>query len=102
VNVSLKTLDARDTEPGVQTAIAEAQGHFDRVAHRLGLDPAARQLLRAPMREHRVLVPVRMDDGTTKVVEGIRVQHNNARDPSWAGFDSTHRRPQTTCARWPC
>lgn len=86
MNASVKTLDGRKREPGRLTAFAEAQAQFDRVAQRLGLDPAARQLLRAPMREHRVLVPVRMDDGTTKVFEGIRVQHNNARGPYKGGI----------------
>ncbi len=86
MNVSLNTLDAREIEPGALTAFAEAQGQFDRVAHRLGLAPAATRLLRAPMREHRVLVPVRMDDGTTNVFEGIRVQHNNARGPFKGGI----------------
>jgi glutamate dehydrogenase/leucine dehydrogenase len=38
------------------------------------------------MHEHRVAVPVRMDDGTTKVFEGIRVQHNNARGPFKGGM----------------
>ncbi|HJR60462.1 MAG TPA: Glu/Leu/Phe/Val dehydrogenase [Vicinamibacterales bacterium] len=66
--------------------MADAQAQFDRVAHRLGLDPAARQLLRAPMREHRVLVPIRMDDGTTNVFESIRVQHNNACGPFKGGI----------------
>jgi glutamate dehydrogenase/leucine dehydrogenase len=27
----------------------------------------------------RIAVPVRMDDGTTRIFEGIRVQHNDAR-----------------------
>jgi glutamate dehydrogenase len=86
VNASLKTLDGREIEPGRLTAFIEAQGQVDRVAQRLGLDPAARQLLRAPMREHHILVPVRMDDGTTKVFESIRVQHNNARGPYKGGI----------------
>jgi glutamate dehydrogenase len=86
VNVSLTTLDRRETEPRAETAFGQAQAQFDRVAHRLALAPAARQLLRAPMREHRVAVPVRMDDGTTNVFEAIRVQHNNARGPFKGGI----------------
>jgi glutamate dehydrogenase (NAD(P)+) len=59
---------------------------FDRAAVRLGLDSGTMQLLRSPMREHRVLVPVRLDDGNTRVFEGIRVQHNDARGPFKGGI----------------
>jgi glutamate dehydrogenase (NAD(P)+) len=38
------------------------------------------------MREHRVAVPVRMDDGTTRVFDAIRVQHNDARGPFKGGM----------------
>jgi glutamate dehydrogenase len=69
-----------------QTALDEAQARLDRAADRLRLDRGTHDLLRAPMREHRVIVPVRMDDGTTKVFEGIRVQHNNARGPFKGGI----------------
>lgn len=48
-------------------------------------EPAARELLRMPMREHHVAVPVRMDDGTTRVFRGIRAQHNDARGPFKGG-----------------
>jgi glutamate dehydrogenase (NAD(P)+) len=64
----------------------EAQQQFDRASAMLGLDPGMRALLRSPLRELRVLVPVRMDDGTTQVFEGIRVQHNDARGPFKGGI----------------
>jgi glutamate dehydrogenase len=62
-----------------------AKQQFERVANRLGLDPAARDLLRAPMREFRFLIPVRMDDGTCRVFRGARIQHNDARGPFKGG-----------------
>lgn len=42
--------------------------------------------LRVPMREVQIAIPVRMDDGTTKVFTGYRVQHNNARGPFKGGI----------------
>jgi glutamate dehydrogenase (NAD(P)+) len=63
-----------------------AQAQFDRVAERLALDPAARALLREPIREFHFSIPVRMDDGRVQVFRGFRVQHNDARGPSKGGI----------------
>ena len=67
-------------------AFAMAQQQFDAVAEKLGLNPAARDLLRNPLREYHFLIPVRMDDGSTKVFKGFRVQHNDARGPCKGGI----------------
>ncbi|WP_448335941.1 Glu/Leu/Phe/Val dehydrogenase dimerization domain-containing protein, partial [Bellilinea sp.] len=37
------------------------------------------ELLRWPMRELHVTLPVRMDDGTVRIFHGFRVQYNDAR-----------------------
>lgn len=63
-----------------------AQAQFDKVAEILNLDDATRQLLREPLREFHFSIPVRMDDGTTKIFRGFRVQHNDARGPSKGGI----------------
>jgi len=63
-----------------------AQTQFDKVAEILNLDDATRQLLRNPLREFHFSIPVKMDDGTTKVFRGFRVQHNDARGPSKGGI----------------
>ncbi len=63
-----------------------AQAQFDQVAELVKLDEATRQLLRQPMREYHFLIPVHMDDGTTKVFQGFRVQHNDARGPAKGGI----------------
>ena len=63
-----------------------AQAQFDKVAAILDLDPATRELLRQPLREHSFAIPVRMDDGRVKVFRGFRVQHNDARGPSKGGI----------------
>ena len=51
-----------------------------------GCDPATTALLRTPMREHHFVIPVRMDDGTSQMFRGIRVQHNDARGPYKGGI----------------
>jgi glutamate dehydrogenase (NAD(P)+) len=63
-----------------------AQAQFDRAAAELELDPAARELLRHPLREYTFSIPVRMDDGKMRVFRGFRVQHNDARGPCKGGI----------------
>ncbi|HLG18491.1 MAG TPA: Glu/Leu/Phe/Val dehydrogenase [Bdellovibrionota bacterium] len=63
-----------------------AQQQFDEAAEKLGLDSATRELLRWPMTETIVSIPVRMDDGTTKVFRGYRVQYNGSRGPTKGGL----------------
>jgi len=67
-------------------AFEMAQQQFDAVAEKLGLDPATRELLRNPLREYHILVPVRMDDGSYQIFKGFRVQHNDARGPCKGGI----------------
>jgi len=63
-----------------------AQAQFDRVAELLDLDTGTRELLRDPQREYSFSIPVRMDDGSSKIFRGFRVQHNDARGPSKGGI----------------
>ncbi|MEJ5365633.1 MAG: Glu/Leu/Phe/Val dehydrogenase [Desulfosoma sp.] len=63
-----------------------AQKQLDRAAEKLGLDEATHELLRWPMREYTFTMPVRMDDGTTKIFRGFRVQYNTARGPAKGGL----------------
>ncbi len=63
-----------------------AQAQLDEAATLLDLDSATHQLLRVPMRELHVSIPVRMDDGTTKIFTGFRVQYNDACGPTKGGI----------------
>jgi len=63
-----------------------AQRQFDHVAELLKLDPQVAEILRWPMREFHFRIPVRMDDGTIRVFEGFRVQHNDVRGPNKGGI----------------
>ncbi len=51
----------------------------------MGLDAPTRALLRTPAHEHRLTLPVRLDDDTVEVFHGFRIQHNDARGPAWGG-----------------
>lgn len=63
-----------------------AQLQFGRVAEIIGLDESTQELLRQPMREYHVTIPVKMDDGTTRVFKGYRIHHNDARGPAKGGI----------------
>lgn len=63
-----------------------AQAQFDKVANDINLDDASRGILREPLREFHFSIPVRMDDGSTQVFRGFRVQHNDAKGPSKGGI----------------
>src|SRR5690242_6876832 len=65
-------------------AIAQAQ--LDEAASLLNLDQDLHELLRQPMAEHHVRIPVRMDDGRVKIFSGFRVQYNDARGPCKGGI----------------
>ena len=43
-------------------------------------------LLKIPMQELHVSIPVRMDDGTLRVFPGYRIQYNDARGPTKGGI----------------
>jgi len=59
---------------------------FNRAAAKLKLEPDLAEILRNPKRQLIVSIPIRMDDGTVRVFEGFRVQHNLARGPAKGGI----------------
>ncbi|MBN1681187.1 MAG: Glu/Leu/Phe/Val dehydrogenase [Anaerolineae bacterium] len=65
-------------------AIAQAQ--LDEAAAILELAPEIHTLLREPLRELHVTLSVKMDDGTSKIFKGYRVQYNDARGPTKGGL----------------
>jgi len=63
-----------------------AQRQLDEAAAIMKLDPAIHEFLRWPLRELHVTLPVKMDDGTTKIFHGFRIQYNDARGPTKGGI----------------
>jgi glutamate dehydrogenase (NAD(P)+) len=64
----------------------EMMSRFDLAAQKLGLDPGLYKVLREPVRETKVSIPVAMDDGRIEVFIGYRVLHNIARGPGKGGI----------------
>jgi glutamate dehydrogenase (NAD(P)+) len=65
---------------------AIAQQQLDEAAAVLKLEPAVHELLRWPLRELHVTLPVKMDDGSTRIFHGFRVQYNDSRGPTKGGI----------------
>jgi glutamate dehydrogenase (NAD(P)+) len=63
-----------------------AQEQFAAAAKKLKLAQGMREVLSAPRRALCLSLPIKMDDGTIKVFQGFRVQHNNARGPCKGGI----------------
>jgi glutamate dehydrogenase (NAD(P)+) len=78
--------DAATHVPMIGDPYQEAQKLFDKTATQLHLDSAVRELLRKPQREFSLTIPVKMDDGSVRIFDGYRVQHNDALGPSKGGI----------------
>jgi glutamate dehydrogenase (NAD(P)+) len=63
-----------------------AQSQLDEAAEIMGLEPAVHELLRWPLREFHLTLPVRMDDGDVKIFHAFRVQYNDSRGPTKGGL----------------
>ncbi len=59
---------------------------IDNCAGILNLDPEVTTMLKTPMRELHVSLPVRMDNGSVKVFQGFRVHYNDARGVTKGGI----------------
>ncbi len=81
------TETATKTHPAIVTNPWEsAQRQFDAAAELLNMDKSLRAVLREVRRELVVRFPVRMDNGSLKIYEGYRVQHNLTRGPAKGGI----------------
>src|SRR6266478_1103352 len=63
-----------------------AMPQFDYAAEKCDLEPGLGEVLRRPRRALSLSLPVKMDDGTIRVFDGFRVQHNSARGPCKGGI----------------
>jgi glutamate dehydrogenase len=58
---------------------------------KLGFHQEMFELLKEPLRMIEVRMPVRMDDGSTKIFSGFRAQHNDAIGPTLGGIRFHHQ-----------
>ncbi|QWU44217.1 Glu/Leu/Phe/Val dehydrogenase [Bacillus sp. NP247] len=70
----------------VENPLEEFQAILKEALHFLGYPDQVFEFLKKPMRFLEVSIPVRMDDGTTKVFQGYRAQHNDAAGPTKGGI----------------
>jgi glutamate dehydrogenase (NAD(P)+) len=81
-----------DHEP-VQPTLQKAENSFEIVKQQcdacallLELPDNINELIRNPMREIHVSIPVKMDDGNVKVFKGYRIQYNDVLGPTKGGI----------------
>jgi glutamate dehydrogenase (NAD(P)+) len=77
---------AESLTPAVDNPWHNAQQQFDAAAELLQLPQGLRAVLREVRREFTVRFPVKMDDGSLRMFEGYRVQHNLTRGPAKGGL----------------
>lgn len=73
----LRSTPKLDEETPFKTMMAS----FDDAARLIGLDDQQYQLLRKSDREIAISVPVKMDDGSLRLLDGYRIQHNAGLGP---------------------
>jgi glutamate dehydrogenase len=78
-NENQKVQEKSDLLKSTQTVI-------HRALEKLGYPQEVYELLKEPLRMLTVKIPVRMDDGVTKIFTGYRAQHNDAVGPTKGGI----------------
>lgn len=68
------------------SAFQNAMKQLEDAAAVIALDPAVFEILRHPQRTMETTFPVKMDDGSSRMFSGYRVQYNNARGPYKGGI----------------
>lgn len=68
-----------------QSLAKKAQKQLYKASIEINLDPNILKILEKPMRILKVSVPIRLDNGRTKVFEGFRCQYSNAKGPTKGG-----------------
>ncbi|MGG1663284.1 Glu/Leu/Phe/Val family dehydrogenase [Brevibacillus sp. NRS-1366] len=84
--MSVQVKEIIQLQEEVSNPLHEFQHHLREVCELLRYSEAVYELLKEPLRFLTVRIPVRMDDGTTKVFTGYRAQHNDAVGPTKGGI----------------
>ena len=82
-----------DGHESVEPALQDPENSFgivqqqcDSCAMLLELPESIYEIIRSPMRELQVSIPVKMDNGKIKVFKGFRVQYNDVLGPTKGGI----------------
>src|SRR5690625_5570479 len=83
--VANKTTDSASVEKEHMDVLASTRAVVKDALDRLGYSNEVYELLKDSLRMLTVRIPVKMDDGSTKVFTGYRAQHNDAVGPTKGG-----------------
>lgn len=83
--VADQTANSTKIENDQKNMLTEIQAIVKDALDRLGYPNEVYELLKDPIRVLTVRIPVKMDDGSTKVFTGYRAQHNDAIGPTKGG-----------------
>ncbi len=78
-------MDENEKQAEQLDVLASTQSVIKKALDKLGYPNEMFELLKEPIRMLTVRIPVRMDDGSTKIFTGFRAQHNDAVGPTKGG-----------------
>ncbi|MGG3564140.1 Glu/Leu/Phe/Val dehydrogenase [Neobacillus rhizosphaerae] len=84
------TNDGDGMEKEIINLLSSTQIVIHDALKKLGFNQEVFHLLEEPLRTMTVRIPIRMDDGSTKVFTGFRAQHNDAVGPTMGGVRFHH------------
>jgi glutamate dehydrogenase (NAD(P)+) len=93
---------------GIMSASDTVDHYLAQAMDRLELEDAVQEVLRTPQQELHVRLPVKLSDGSLRVFNGFRVQHNNVRGPFKGGLryhpevDLDEVRAMASLMTWKC
>jgi glutamate dehydrogenase (NAD(P)+) len=79
-------LETRERQRQERSLFEMAVEQFNIASNKMELDENLRRVLRVCQRQYTVNFPVQMDDGSVRIFEGHRVQHNIVRGPAKGGI----------------
>jgi glutamate dehydrogenase (NAD(P)+) len=83
----VKPKEAKTTQKLIEENPYEiVKRQVDDCAEILGLPDYIAEILKTPARQLHVSLPIKMDDGTIRVFNGFRIQHNDARGATKGGI----------------
>ncbi|WP_017728075.1 Glu/Leu/Phe/Val family dehydrogenase [Halalkalibacterium ligniniphilum] len=78
-------MEEKDKQAETLDVLASTQKVIKKALDKLGYPNEMYELMKEPIRMLTVRIPVRMDDGSTKIFTGFRAQHNDAVGPTKGG-----------------
>ena len=78
--------NVENNNPKVNDVLLSTQTVIHKALEKLGYPEEVYELLKEPLRLLTVKIPVKMDDGSTKIFTGYRAQHNDSVGPTKGGI----------------